>query len=263
MESPVYNIPNDLLFKIFSVNASYQLVEPRYLKPITTTRFSSQVCKQWRHLILGSPSLWGRLLCLNELILGSDDWRNEVLSRTKKAMLTVRVCLRDEFRKAIPLLLKILDKEWPRIQHLEVEVWQIIATGDFDDDRWLSIQRPTENLRSIYLRFRTTRSTKSPPIHNQRPFFWPGPITSIRQHPSHGFPAPSPMALATQRTTPSGTICARHNYGIVVCHAISRRAGDMQLTRRGEYSPPVAEYHPSPTKMSLNEGSPWDLSHAS
>ena len=193
MESPVYNIPNDLLFKIFSVNASYQLVEPRYLKPITTTRFSSQVCKQWRHLILGSPSLWGRLLYLNELILGSDDWRNEVLSRTKKAMLTVRVCLRDEFRKAIPLLLKILDKEWPRIQHLEVEVWQIIATGDFDDDRWLSIQRPTENLRSIYLRFRVRQGAPNP-LQSTTNVLFSGRAPSLRsvniRHMDFQLPAP-------------------------------------------------------------------------
>jgi len=144
MESPIYNVPDDLLFKIFLVNANDQV------KPITTTRFSSQVCKQWRYLILGSPSLWGKLLYLNELILGSDDWRNEVLSRTKKTMLTVRLCLHEGSRKATPLLLKILDEEWPRIQHLELEVCRMIANGDFDDDRWLSIRRPTENLRSIF-----------------------------------------------------------------------------------------------------------------
>jgi hypothetical protein len=194
MESPIYNIPNDLLFKIFSINASYQLtVEPRYFKPITTTRFSSQVCKQWRRLILGSPSLWGGLLYLNDLILGSDDWRNEVLSRTKKTMLTVRVCLRDESRKTTPLLLKILDEEWPRIQHLEVEAWQIMATGDFDDDRWLSIQRPTENLRFISLRFRVRQGAPNP-LRSTTNVLFSGRAPSLRsvtiRHMDFHLPAP-------------------------------------------------------------------------
>ena len=175
MESSIYNIPDDLLFKIFSVNASnFQLMEiqkTRYFTPITTTRFSSQVCRQWRHLILGSPWLWGRILNLNDLTLGSDDWTNEVLSRTKKAMLTIRADLGGEsrcIRRTTPLLFKILDEEWPRIQHLEI--W-ISENGDFDDNRWLSIRRPTENLRSISLRFPAQPMTTPKPLRSTTVLF--------------------------------------------------------------------------------------------
>jgi hypothetical protein len=175
MESPIYNIPEDLLFTIFSVNASHQWsMDGTYgFKPITTTRFSSQVCKQWRHLILGSPSLWGGLLNLNDLILGSDDWINEVLSRTKKAMLTVQVRLHSESLRATPLLFKILDEEWPRIQHLEVD-------ANFDDNRWLSIQRPTENLRSISLRFPVQRTAPKPPRSTTTIVLFSGHAPSLR-----------------------------------------------------------------------------------
>jgi hypothetical protein len=189
MESPIYNIPDDLLFNIFLVNASDQF------KPITITRFSSQVCKQWRHLILGSPSLWGGLLYLNELILGNNNWRNEVLSRTKKTMLTVR-CLPDESRKATPLLLKILDEEWPRIQHLELdlEVRQITANGALDDDRWLSIQRPTENLRFISLRFPVGQGVLPNPLRSTTNVLFSGRAPSLRsvtiRHMDFQFPAP-------------------------------------------------------------------------
>ena len=151
MESPIYNVSNDLLLKIFFLNASNQSAEDAYyIAPITTTRFSSQVCNHWRHLILGSPSLWGGLLNLNDLISGSDDWRNEVLSRTKNAMLTVRVDRHVNSWKATPFLLKILDEEWPRIQHLEASIG---TYAYYEDNRWLSIYRLAENLCSISFQF--------------------------------------------------------------------------------------------------------------
>src|SRR5437016_1653867 len=95
MESPIYKVPDDLLLRIFSINASrneHPWVES-YSRPVTITRLSSQVCKHWRHFILGSPSLWGRLIDLDDLILGTNEWRNEVLSRTQQALLHVRLSL--------------------------------------------------------------------------------------------------------------------------------------------------------------------------
>ena len=75
-------------------------------------------------------------------------------------MLTVRVHLCDESRiqRTTPFFLKILDEEWSRIQHLEI--W-ISENGYFHDDRWLSIQRPMDNLRSISLRFPKRQAPKA------------------------------------------------------------------------------------------------------
>lgn len=153
MESAIHILPDDLLLNIFSVNADMNrriLITERYFTPLNMTRLSSQVCKHWRHLILGCPTLWAGILNLNDLISGSDTWANEILSRTKEAMLNVRVVLRENTQAVTSLFFKILDEEWPRIQHL---VASVDAYGDYNDDRWLSLHRPTENLRSIALSF--------------------------------------------------------------------------------------------------------------
>jgi hypothetical protein len=108
------------------------------------------VCKEWRQLILGSSSLWGKLLDLNDLNPGSDRWRKEVLRRTKNAMLHVRVDLDPARPVATSLLFDILDKKWSTIRNLEVSTSQ---RGHYDDKRWLAIHRPTDNLRTISLHF--------------------------------------------------------------------------------------------------------------
>jgi len=136
----------DLLFRIFSINAQRVFNQNT---PVTRIRLSSQVCRHWRNLILGSPSLWGRLLNLNDLIGGSNEWRNEVLSQTKEAMLHVQLLLHNLHQVLTSFLLKILDEEWQRIQHLKVSM---LGEGH-SDNRWLSILRPTVNLRSISLHF--------------------------------------------------------------------------------------------------------------
>ncbi|KIM42066.1 hypothetical protein M413DRAFT_445235 [Hebeloma cylindrosporum] len=159
--SPIYNVPDEILLTIFSVNtisSGEQLTMNEYalpVAPITTIRLSSQVCRHWRELILGCPALWrATTLNLNELSLSrSDNWAKEVLSRTKKALIAVRVVFKEDRspQAMISFFFKVLDEEWPRIQHLEASV--DTRAGDYDDDRWLSIFRPTENLRSISLHF--------------------------------------------------------------------------------------------------------------
>ena len=153
MELPIKKLSDDLLLEIFSVNASNKLTEDFHsITPVTTTRFSSQVCKHWRHLILGSSSLWGGLLNLDDLIRASNKWRKEVLSRTKTAMLTVRIGCNPESRRVTSFLLKILDEEWSRIQHLEVLPKHMNWHVKYNYS-WLPILRPTENLRSFSLHF--------------------------------------------------------------------------------------------------------------
>ena len=98
--------------------------------------------------------LVGQLLDLNDLNPGSDRWRKEVLRRTKKAMLHVRVDLHRHPGQpaATSLLFYILDKKWSTIRNLEVSIFK---WGYYDDKRWLAIHRPTENLRTIFLHFQT------------------------------------------------------------------------------------------------------------
>ncbi|KIM42073.1 hypothetical protein M413DRAFT_410679 [Hebeloma cylindrosporum] len=154
--SPISKCTDDVLLKIFSIGGDIYRDRRPFAKrahktsPISITRRSSQVCKGWRQLILGSPSLWGKLLDLNDLNTGSDRWRKEVLSRVKQAMLHVKVDLEPSQPAAMALLFDILHEKWPTIRNLEVS---ILRRGDYDDKRWLAIHRPTENLRSITLDF--------------------------------------------------------------------------------------------------------------
>jgi len=154
--SPISKCTDDVLLKIFSINGAINRPfcwrKVHETSPISITRRSSQVCKEWRQLILCSPSLWGKLLDLNDLNPGIDPWRKEVLRRTKQAMLHVRVRLDPAQPAATSLLFDILDKKWSTIRNLQVSVFR---RGYYDDKRWLAIHRPTENLRTISLHFQT------------------------------------------------------------------------------------------------------------
>lgn len=157
--SPISKCTDDVLLKIFSIGGDIWHQGYSGMKifhetsPISITRRSSQVSKEWRQLILGSSSLWGKLLYLNDLNPGSDRWRKEVLRRTKKAMLHVRVELNPAQTAATSLLFDILDEKWSTIRNLEVSIFS--QSGCYDDKRWLAIHRPTENLRTILLHFHT------------------------------------------------------------------------------------------------------------
>ena len=154
--SPISMCTDDVLLTIFSIggdiNRRFSMNKVHETSPISITRRSSQVCKEWRQLILGSSLLWGKLLDLNDLNPGNDRWRKEVLRRTKNAMLHVRVDLDPAQPVATSLLFDILDKKWSTIRNLEVSTSH---SGHYDDERWLAIHRPTDNLRTIFLDFQT------------------------------------------------------------------------------------------------------------
>jgi len=160
--SPISKCTDDVLLKIFSINGDIN--RPFYCEkvhetsPISITRRSSQVCKEWRQLILRSPSLWGKLLDLNDLNPGIGRWREEVLRRTKQAMLHVRVALDPAQPAATSLLFDILDKKWSTIRNLEVLVFR---RGYYDDKRWLAIHRPSIDQQRICAPFPSTSKPMS------------------------------------------------------------------------------------------------------
>ena len=148
--------PDDILLKNFSINLDislFRMGSAQAFTPLTQTRFTSQVCSRWRLLVLGSSSLWGKLLDLNDLDQKSNHWRDEVLLRTGQADLRVKVILDSRPGRIASFFFRILDEEWPRIQDLDASI--LSQDGNFDDDRWLAIHRPTETLRSFYLHFRS------------------------------------------------------------------------------------------------------------
>jgi len=98
----ISTLHEDLLWKIFLFNAdlnddiSFDAALGRGQDPVfttnglTVTRHTSQVCRFWRSLILGSTSIWGRVIDLNVLKASSQIWRDEVLKRTGEAPLDIK-----------------------------------------------------------------------------------------------------------------------------------------------------------------------------
>ncbi|KDR72186.1 hypothetical protein GALMADRAFT_143061 [Galerina marginata CBS 339.88] len=88
--------------------------------PLSTSRHSSQVCRFWRSVILGSPTLWGRLIDLDHLNSKNSYWRREILYRSGNAGLWIRGHVRD--RCMWDYFLSICDAHLARIQHLQITI---------------------------------------------------------------------------------------------------------------------------------------------
>ncbi|KIM42072.1 hypothetical protein M413DRAFT_445238 [Hebeloma cylindrosporum] len=143
--------PDDILLEIFSATVhspQSHMNRAAEFNPLTLARFASQVCNRWRRLVLSSSPLWGKLLDLNDLDQKSNHWRDEVLARTGQARLHVQVILDPQLPQVTSFFFRIMDEEWPRIQDFHVYNRQ---GGCLDDNRWLTLQRPTETLRSFRL----------------------------------------------------------------------------------------------------------------
>ncbi|KAF9559305.1 hypothetical protein CPC08DRAFT_527182 [Agrocybe pediades] len=159
----IHKIHDDLLWHIFLLNANlndiYTLkavyqpgqesIRHRY-SPLTITRRTSQVCTRWRHLILRSSSIWGRLIHLDCLDQVTDQWRMEVLMRSRDAPLeikgdTIGYMMEDFF-------FFLLATEWERIRWLDV---RMNNDFEFEDDAWGPLTRPAPALEYFNLQFYT------------------------------------------------------------------------------------------------------------
>ena len=142
---------NDLISLISMINASDNAVEKR--RRLATTRITSQVCRSWRQVVLGSSPLWGRLVLLDEL--QSTEWIEEVLNRAGTSsplwieFNTNRNTLPNDHNRLLSDLLALL-QNWDRI-----EVLHIITNHGFIPDSslykriWPNMTRPAPILRSF------------------------------------------------------------------------------------------------------------------
>lgn len=83
---PISTISEDILWVIFMINAEDSVAH----LPLDTTRNCSQVCRTWRHSLVGTSFIWGKLMdwcSLNQET--SDEWRNEVLRRSGTSLLWI------------------------------------------------------------------------------------------------------------------------------------------------------------------------------
>jgi hypothetical protein len=76
----ISDLPPEILSSIFllntSVDSSYAVKDAKILRD--TTRYTSQVCRQWRFLVLENPVIWSRVI---DFTHGSHLWTEELLRR--------------------------------------------------------------------------------------------------------------------------------------------------------------------------------------
>ncbi|KAF9562569.1 hypothetical protein CPC08DRAFT_372937 [Agrocybe pediades] len=89
----ITRLPHEVLWNIFSMNANmyddepsrkneYHLLADLGRRAMVTTWKSTHVCRQWREIIIGATSLWGKLIDLEVLSFIDHIWFNEIMART-------------------------------------------------------------------------------------------------------------------------------------------------------------------------------------
>lgn len=158
--SPISKLNDDLILLIFMTNVRIESTVPLYVyvdfmeRPLTTARLSSQVCRSWRHLLLDSPSIWGRLIHLDSLDLKSNHWRQEVLRRTRSSPLWVSGNVTGSCEYPTPLRLYFYSllydpSRWERIEKLNI----IVHGSDISDSAWTTFFLPAPNLQIFEVYF--------------------------------------------------------------------------------------------------------------
>ena len=117
----------DLLWQIFMMTADMTQDNERNSVFYNIIQ-ASQVCRTWRDLLLGSPSLWARIIDLTILSKASDDLRKEILGRTGTSLLSIKGRISDsasseslvDSSSPVGFFLALLRDEWARIRHLDV-----------------------------------------------------------------------------------------------------------------------------------------------
>lgn len=145
--TPIHSLNNDILLSIFTMNAD--MFADQYA--LRTTRFTSQVCLNWRSLMLDTPTLWARLIdmgCISHR--GSDKWRDKLMRRSGAAPLWIRANRPDPSVDNAKILSHIIDKNWHRIQHMVIQNQDSGATYSVR----LALTFPAPQLQTFYVTVR-------------------------------------------------------------------------------------------------------------
>ncbi|KAH9484550.1 hypothetical protein JR316_0004032 [Psilocybe cubensis] len=161
---PISRLNHDVLRYIFSLNGHADscftdVVSGRDLDDVehpplseaslTVTRYSSQVCQEWRELLLNSPTIWATAFDLQCLDQVTDDWRDEVLRRTADSLLTIIGNL-SRGRPSTYFFSELLEIHWSRIRRLHVSDHR----SGLDDVVWNALQQPSPNLEILRIDMR-------------------------------------------------------------------------------------------------------------
>ncbi|KAF9554166.1 hypothetical protein CPC08DRAFT_753835 [Agrocybe pediades] len=137
-------LPSELWLDIFMKNTER---DDRLHQRLRTARHCSQVCQLWRKILLSSASVWGRLVDLDYLQQGTDEWKDLILSRAGSALLwiTGRISL-STWRFVVALL----DEKWENVQILDV--WESRVAFLYPEGTGAFFGRPAPNLESLSIR---------------------------------------------------------------------------------------------------------------
>ncbi|KDR71302.1 hypothetical protein GALMADRAFT_143996 [Galerina marginata CBS 339.88] len=163
--SPISELDEDALLRIFVINASV-ITTSGELHPLDLTRHTSQVCRQWRQLILGSPSIWGRLINLNQLSNKTNNWRNEVLYRTGQSLLVVSGYILSGQNDIQLFFHHLLSNHWSRIRELDVSLSTDPLDSSLLDIFW---NHPAPNLERFSLKYHPSVGYTPPQVAEHLP----------------------------------------------------------------------------------------------
>ncbi|KAF8163762.1 hypothetical protein B0H34DRAFT_336901 [Crassisporium funariophilum] len=119
IQPPAFKLFPELVQRILAINARMELSSNTKgrLSALTGMRYASYVCHAWREISLNSPSLWGKVIDLDQ---GNGLWRDELLRRTYSSPLHLRLTLNNDISAAEEFLISILRGHQWRIQGLGV-----------------------------------------------------------------------------------------------------------------------------------------------
>ena len=152
--TPIHNINEDVLLYIFAVNADMFADT----KALYTTRITSQVCREWRDMMLNAPSLWARLIDMDAVHQSSTPrWWNELMKRSGTALLWIRVhdflgepTPTDPSKFTKSVFADILHENWDRIEKL---VMNLIISDAPELPSWETFSRPAPVLETFDVTF--------------------------------------------------------------------------------------------------------------
>jgi len=157
---PVLKLSDDVLWHIFNLNSpedesfaaiDIQAQELKMEGALVTARRTSQVCSNWRAVILSSSSVWANAFDLWSLDQDGNNWRDEVLTRTKSHPLSIYGNIH-EGSVSTDFFFSVVENNWHRLRRVAVLV---NGSSTFAcDPQWRFMERPTSSMEIFIASFR-------------------------------------------------------------------------------------------------------------
>ncbi|PPQ80677.1 hypothetical protein CVT25_001812 [Psilocybe cyanescens] len=169
--SPIMKLNQDVLWRIFSVNANMDNDEEfrvyagdklkyRNIRALFITWHSSQVCQLWRHFILETSSLWAQLIDLDGLSSVDGLMKDEIMRRTGSCALSISGRVFGRTSSEQNFFVAILRRDWTRIRSFKVTIAQ---SKSIPGIIWNILSEPTNTLE--YFRLRADSGINPPDEH--------------------------------------------------------------------------------------------------